>query len=93
MPTLNLSLPEELKSYIKEKAAEMNMTVSEIFVNYIKQIKDTESKEKQSFKLTPEQKEKLKIAKRLAGSIPVKDDINIDEIKLQYLIDKHLKDD
>lgn len=94
MATLNLSLPEELKSYIKAKAIEMNTTVSEIFVDYVKQIKELEDGEVDNDNLTTEQKEKIIIAKELAGSIKVSDEIlDIDELRFKAIVEKHLNDE
>lgn len=94
MATLNLSVPEELKSYIKEKASEMNTTVSEIFVDYVKQIRDHEKTENKDGLLSDKQEEKIEIAKTLAGSIKFDDEvIKTDDIRLNQIVEKHLNDE
>jgi len=94
MATLNLSVPEELKSYIKAKAAEMNTTVSEIFVDYVKQIREFDDNEKDTGLLTSEQKEKIQIAKELAGSVRSDvEAIDFDDLRFRQLIEKHLNDE
>jgi len=94
MATLNLSVPEELKSYIKAKAAEMNTTVSEIFVDYVKQIREFDDTENDPKLLTSEQKEKIQIAKELAGSIKSDlEPIDLDNLRFRQLIEKHLDDE
>ncbi len=94
MATLNLSVPEELKSYIKAKALEMNSTVSEIFADYVKQIKELEDGEVEYDNLTTEQKEKIRIANELAGSIKVSDEnLDIDNLRFNKITEKHLNDE
>ena len=94
MATLNLSISEELKSYIKSKAMEMNTTVSEIFVDYVKQIKEIDEGEVENDNLTTEQKEKIRIAKELAGSIKVSDEIlDLDDLRFKTIIEKYLNDE
>lgn len=92
MATLNLSIPDELKSYIKTKASEMNTTVSEIFVNYVKNIKEMDKSQSDPELLNTAQRKKISLARDLAGSIKVDFD-NIDDVRLQHLLQKHLKNE
>ncbi len=93
MATLNLSLPDDLKEYIKSKAEEMNSSVSEIFVDYIKQIKNSPEEKTDKMHLSSEQKTRLSIAEKLAGKIKVEDSEDIEDIKLNHLLEKHFRDE
>lgn len=93
MATLNLSIPDDMKMFIKAKAAEMNTSVSNILINYIKLLRSNDIKGKNFDTITDEQQAKLKLAKMLAGSIVIDNDTDLDEIKFKYLSEKHLKNE
>ena len=93
MTKLNLFVPEELKLYIKAKALEMNTSVSEIFVDYVKQIKNKSVIEVDKIQLSNRQSAKLALTAKLSGSIILNEDIDLDELRFKHLIEKHLKDE
>lgn len=93
MSKLNLFVPEELKSYIKAKALEMNTSVSEIFVDYVKQIKNKGGSEVDKTQLSNRQSAKLALTAQLSGSIILSEDIDLDDLRFKHLIEKHLKDE
>ncbi len=88
--TLNLSIPDDMKMFIKAKAAEMNTSVSDIFINYIKLLRSNDIKGNSFDTITDEQQAKLKLAMMLAGSIVIDNDSDLDEIRFKYLSEKHL---
>ena len=93
MSSLNLSLPDDLKSYIKNKAEKMNSSVSEIFIDYVKQIKEKEEGKPESPTLSEKQLTRLSIAEKLGGSVLIDESISIEDLKLEHLIEKHLADE
>jgi ABC-type cobalamin/Fe3+-siderophores transport system ATPase subunit len=93
MATLYLSIPEDMKAYIKAKATDMNTSVSDIFINYIKLLRASENKEKQIPSISENQQAKIMLARKLAGSIVIDDEIAIDELRLKHLLEKHLKNE
>ena len=58
----------------------------------ISEIMNTNSNKKRK-NLSSGQMKKLQIANKLAGSVEAEDNTNIKDLKLQYLIKKHLKNE
>ncbi len=80
---LTLSLDESIIEKAKNYAEKKNESLSQMVENYFKIV--TSESTTQEFEISP-------LVKELIGSIKVPSNINIEDAKYDYLIQKHLHD-